>query len=118
MSGEIRLVSGFQVGAYIRVYRAGGTIEAGMYWDRNLAVLAHRDLEILGKVYAVRCPAYRNKLRVGFVVSFQKIPDVGLAWCTNPDRARILYRDNRFSCVGCTRSLGISIDFAKIYIFR
>src|SRR5262249_6431446 len=109
---------GFQVGAYIRVYRTGCTIEAGMNRDCDLAVLAHRYVEVLGKVYVVGCPAYRNKLRAGLVIPFQEIPDVGLAWCINPDRARILYQDNRFGCIGCTRSFGISIHFAKIYIFR
>ena len=84
--GQIRFVTGFQIGFHILVYCSSGEIETSMHWNVDLAVVAHRDVQILGKIPAVGRSAYRNKLRVGLVISFQKIPDISLAWSADPYR--------------------------------
>ena len=53
MSGQMGLVTGLQSGSHIVAYRSSGQIETGMHRDVGLAVFAHSDVKILGKVRAV-----------------------------------------------------------------
>src|SRR5271169_4347006 len=76
VSGDVGLVSRPQIRLQVTIYCAGGGIEACVNGNVDLAVFAYGYIEVFGKVLVGVGPAHGDKLRMRFIVPFEKISDL------------------------------------------